>query len=133
MKIIRALLIEPVQIQAAIRLNMAKLGWDVDTASDAIIGLGKALTKYFDLILVEISQTQIMDGFLLIDQIKKLAVINKEALLCTITVNNIPENKEKAYKLGVDAFFEGLFLSKTVKEIADFVRDKQSLLGDHNE
>jgi len=71
MKNIEVLLIEPVTIlEMAMRLNMKKRGWNVDTAFNASSGLEKALSKHFDLILVEISQDDKMDGFELIEKIK---------------------------------------------------------------
>jgi CheY-like chemotaxis protein len=124
----RMLLIEPVFVlQTAMRAGMKQLGWTVDTATDASSGLEQALTTHFDLILVEISQEDKMDGFSLIEKIKQQTTINKTTPLCTITVHDIPENRARAFKLGVDAFFEGVFLNNVVKEIDAFIINRKQL------
>lgn len=131
----RMLLIEPVPIlQTAIRIGMNRLGWEVNATGNEKLGLEQALTQPFDLILVEISQEDKMDGFLLVEKIKEQATINKATPICTITVHNIPENREKARVLEVDAFFEGVFLNEVVKEINAFIENKEQLsLGESHE
>lgn len=130
----RMLLVEPVAIlQTVMRISMSRLGWKVDLVADEKSGLEKALTKPFDLILIEISQYE-MDGFSLIEQIKNQTVLNKKTPLCTLTVHNSPENRKKAHELGVDAYFEGAFLHKVAEQIDAFMDAKrQSSFGEKNE
>lgn len=118
----KMLLAEPVSIlQAALRVGMTRLGWEVDLVVDEVSGLEKALTIPYDLILVEISQEDRMDGFSLVEKIKTQTTVNKDTPLCTITVHNIPENREKALLLGVNAFFEGVFLNEVVVDIDNYI------------
>lgn len=130
----RMLLVEPVAVlQTIMRISMSRLGWIVDLVADEKSGLEKALSKPFDLILIEISQHE-MDGFSLIEKIKNQTVINKTTPLCTLTVHDIPENRKKAHELGVDAFFEGAFLNKVAEQIDEFINAKRhSSFGEKNE
>lgn len=124
---VHVLVIEPVPIlQACVKLGMKKLGCIVDIAADDKIGLEKALTIFYDLIIIEIGEKEKLDGFAITAQIKKQSIINQFTPLIGITVHHEPGCEEIAKAYGITEYVEGPFLIETAEKIFTYVKTRRN-------
>lgn len=106
-------------------LKLESEGYDVETAEDGIIGLGKLKKKKYDIILLDILMPN-LDGFKVLEQIKMNPVVSK---IPVVILTNLSQKKDiqKGLDLGATDYiiktkFTPTEVVKTINKVLEEVK-----------
>jgi len=123
-KPLRILIVED---EEAIRTGLADVlvfhGYDVDSAAEGLVGLDKALTGRFDLILLDIMLPG-MDGFEICDRVRS---VDRDQPIIMLTAKTSDDDIIRGLKLGADDYVPKPFsIQQLVLRIEAVLRRSQS-------